>query len=243
MTTQLSSLEAQLTALQTEANEAIAQVTSLELDLGDTEAAVMALETANGTVFALINTGDTLAQYDAELNAIYESLTSAPPNAAATDSGLDIAAILGETASKQFGDGTVMNYPVSYTAADSDNTRVELTSPEGSIIRHEAIKRYNGVGETPLKFALVDAFGSNSLDPTRLIDVFGDGSVLQYQVGPRDYFITFIPFTNTTKLLVVSLSETASEEANQAVLAVAQAIAADMSFVTPSAPPLIVPPR
>jgi len=216
-----------------------AQVTSLELDLEDIEAAVMALETANGTVFALINTGDTLAQYDAELESIYESLTSAAPNAAATDSatdsGLDIAAILGETASKQFGDGTVMNYPISYTASESDNTRVELTSPEGSIIRHEAIKRYNGVGETPLKFALVDAFGSNSLDPTRLIDVFGDGSVLQYQVGPRDYFITFIPFTDTTKLLVVSLSETASEEANQAALAVAQAIAADMSLVKPSA--------
>lgn len=142
----------------------------------------------------------------------------------------DTSASTGETASKQFGDGTVMNYPARYSAADSDNTRIELTSPEGSIIRHEAIKSFSGLGEEALSAAVVDAFGGDGLiDPSRLNDVFGDGSVLQYQVGPREYFITYAPFINTTKLLVVRLSESASEEANQAVLVDAQTIAQQMS--------------
>ncbi len=216
-----------------------AQVSTLDTELAGTEAGVIGVGTPNGTVFIILETGDALEDYGAELMQIIESMTSAPanPDLQQSGGGQDIAASLGDTASKMFGDGTVMNYPVSYTAADSDNTRVELTSPEGSIIRHEAIKRFDGVGEEAMSAAVEDAFGDGFIDPTRLTDVFGDGSVLQYQVGPRDYFITFVPFTNTTKLLVVSLSETASEAANQAVLAVAQAIAADMSFVTPGSAP------
>lgn len=216
----------------------VVQVTVSNLDtvLSDTEAAVAAIETANGTVFIIMETGDTLADYSDELMSIAESLTNSAPSSAvpAETNGLDIAAILGETASKNFGDGTVMNYPISYTAADSDNTRVEITSPEGSIILHEAIKSFSGVGEAALAAALVDAFGDDYIDPTRLMDVFGDGKVLQYQVGSRKYFIIYAAFTNSSKLLVVNLSESASQADNDAVLVVAQAIAADMSFVTPT---------
>jgi hypothetical protein len=211
-------------------------VSNLDTDLSDTEVAIAALETANGTIFMIMETGDTLADYSDELMSIAESLTNSAPSSAvpAESNGFDIAAILGETASKNFGDGTVMNYPLSYTAADSDNTRVEITSPEGGIILHEAIKSFSGVGEEALAAALADAFDDDYIDSTRLMDVFGDGTVLQYQVGSRQYFITYAAFTNSSKLLVVTLSESASQAANDAVLVVAQAIAADMSFVTPT---------
>lgn len=161
-----------------------------------------------------------------ELVGIDPTTTSAP---AADDSVASTDDPLGEAPlTAQFGDGTRVTYPARFRQDEVSNTGIVITLPGVGTITHRANKMFS-VSPADLMLAAVNDFYASSdtgLDPSRRVDVFGDGLVTQYQTERLRYFLTFPTANNTGKLMIVDIDPAAADpdQAAQELLAVAAAM-------------------
>ncbi|MCU0465426.1 MAG: pre-peptidase C-terminal domain-containing protein [Anaerolineae bacterium] len=184
------------------------------------------VETAFDTITIYIDQAPVASwtEIDAvELVGIDPTTASAP---AADDSVASTDDPLGaDPLTAQFGDGTRVTYPARFRQDEVSNTGIVITLPGVGTITHRANKMFSGTGLDITLAAVNDFYASNDtgLDPTRTVDVFGDGLVTQYQTERLRYFLTFPTANNTGKLMVVDIDPAAADpdQAAQELLAVA----------------------
>jgi hypothetical protein len=153
-----------------------ATVSTPDTQLSGTEAAVAAIATANGTVFIIMETGDTLADYSAELMSIAESLTSAGAPADAQ-------------ASAASGDGTIA-YNQSVTGAFSDDVTEQFytfTGTAGDVVTITMVADDNDALDTWVWLLTSEGFAGDELVPLIDNDDAADTSLGSYNSQIVDF--------------------------------------------------------